>query len=505
MLKFLRRFFVAVAVIVVTLAAVAVYGLQDPNRFKPQLENVIAAQSGVPLKINGDLTWRLWPPISLSAADLSADHQGQDWQVARLTLDLDAWNALRHPERWKVQSLTVHDVVMREGGAILTVDRATLNDLTPNRPAPLSATLAYAAAEGAAAMPLEVNGNLTVDPETLNLKLDGTRFESEHAAGVCTLDASPVADPGPAPAASDEDVLPLAVLRSFTWTGDCELDWVRVDDKRFERVLVGFANDAGSASVEVRAPDFFGGEALATLTVAARDVPVRWSVTPALTNVDSAALLAWLEQNFNWAAPLAYGGRLDFEGNTPDAMLASLSGETRFDGGKGRIDISAIRGQLIDLAARFNEADRIRRWPEQWDYQRFAGTWRINGEHHVLDLALDNLSLDARGDYRPATDQLDVLAELTFHDDPALPVFDVPPLLFGLPIPMRCQGPIAEPQCRVDPDAAQRLVARALSGSDPELYRKLEQKIDEQVPEQYRDAARSLLEALGGSRQTPQR
>ncbi|MEQ8857016.1 MAG: AsmA family protein [Pseudomonadales bacterium] len=499
MFKFLRRLLIAVAVLFVTVTAVAVYGLQDPNRFKPQLESVIAAQSGVPLKINGDLAWRLWPPISLRAEDLSADYQGQDWQVGRLTLDLDAWNTIRHPDRWQVQALTVNDLIMRERGAVLTVDTATLAGITPNRPAPVNARLTYAASADSPALPLDLDGRITVDPEQLTMKLDQTRFETDDGAGVCSLDARPVANPAPTPPATDDDVIPVAVLKSFTWKGECALDWVRFDDKRFERVLVDFANESGAATVAVRAPEFFGGEALGDVAIDANATPVRWTLTPTLSNVDSRALLEWLDQRFAWAAPLAYGGRLTLEGNTADAMLESLSGETRFDGGKGRIDISAIRTELIDLAGRFNEAERIRGWPEQWDYQRFVGTWRIDRQHHVLDMALDNLTLAAEGDYQPASDRLDMLVELTFGKDPAWPVFDVPPLLYDLPIPLRCQGSAAEPECRIDPDAAQRLVARAVSGSDPELRSKLEQTIDEQVPEQYRDAARALLEALGRS------
>ena len=62
-------------------------------------------------------------------------------------------------------------------------------------------------------------------------------------------------------------------------------------------------------------------------------------------------------------------------------------------------------------------------------------------------------------------------AELTFSDDPALPVFPLNPLLYDLPIPVRCQGPVQEPLCRLDADAAQRLVAQALSGGEDNALR----------------------------------
>jgi len=47
------------------------------------------------------------------------------------------------------------------------------------------------------------------------------------------------------------------------------------------------------------------------------------------------------------------------------------------------------------------------------------------------------------------------------------------------------------------------LVADALSGKNPEAKKKLDKAIDEKVPEQYRDAARSLLEMLNKGKHSP--
>ena len=498
MLKFLRILLIAAAVLVIAFGATASYLLQDPNRFKPQLETLIEDQSGVPLTIGGDLGWRLWPPVSITAEDLSADYEGQAWQVGRLTLDLDAIAAARDPGHWRVQSLTVNDVTMHQEGSVLTVKQARLSELTPNRPAPVTAELVYAA-EGRQPLPVTLDGEVSVDPETLDLMLRNTRFTTTDAEGTCTLAAKPVADPSPGPAATEQDLIPVDLFRAWSWNGECRLDWVRLDDRQFEDVAVDLSNDAGNSAVIARAPRFFGGEAVADIAIDARRAPVRWTVTPTLTGVNSKELLEWLDQRLNWLASLAYGGTLTFEGNTTDELLASMSGETRFDGGQGSLHIGAIRDQLLSLASMFNEGERIAAWPEMWDYQRFVGNWRINRQHHQLNAALDNLSLAAEGDYRPASDEMDVLLTLVFGNDPSLPVFDVNPLLYDLPIPVRCRGALAEPTCRVDQKVAQGIVAEALGSENSELRSKLEQKIDEDVPEEYRDAARSLLDALGTS------
>ncbi len=500
MQKFVRRLLVAVALLAITVGAVASYLLQDPNRFKPQLQSLIEAQSGVPVTIGGDLGWHLWPPISITAEDVSADYQGQKWQIGRISLDLDAVAALRDPSQWRVQSLTVDDVNMRQQGSVLSISQAKLRDLAPGRPAPISAHLTYTA-EGQAPVPVDVDGRVSIDPATSRLALANTRVEMPYAQGTCDVQTEPTAHAAKAPPATDADLIPVDVFRGYSWSGKCALDWLAVNGKRFENVAVDLGNHGGDSALTARLPKFFGGQAVMKLAIDARATPVRWTLTPTLTGVDSQALMAWLDQPLHWVSQLAYGGSLSFEGNTAAELAASMSGDTRFNGGQGRIDISAIRSQLLNLASLFNEGQRIRGWPEMWDYQRFVGDWHIDHQHHTLEASLDNLSLTAQGDYHPASNDMNMLLTLVFHRNPALPVFDLNPLLYDLPIPVRCKGALDAPTCRVDDKVAQRVVAAALNQKDSALRTKLEKKIDKEVPAQYRDAARSLLDALGSSLQ----
>ena len=85
---------------------------------------------------------------------------------------------------------------------------------------------------------------------------------------------------------------------------------------------------------------------------------------------------------------------------------------------------------------------------------------------------------------------------ITVNDDPKYNSFKVGSSLTGLPLPIRCRGSLAAPKCGADDEGTRQLIADALSGKDPKAKEKLDKAIDEKVPEQYRDAARSLLEML---------
>ena len=51
--------------------------------------------------------------------------------------------------------------------------------------------------------------------------------------------------------------------------------------------------------------------------------------------VDSKALLAWLDEDYDWVAFFLAGGELNMRGNSERELIASLTGTLSFDGGEG--------------------------------------------------------------------------------------------------------------------------------------------------------------------------
>jgi hypothetical protein len=454
--------------------------LQDANRLKPRLEALLGDHTGASVEISGGLRW-VWPPLSLRAEALRATREDGTWTADVLTMHFGLAEILRAPGRWEVRSAQVDSLTLDLRGSVIEVPRARLEGLAVDRPAALRADLALPRA-GEPPLPVQVNGLLHLDPDTDGMALLDTRIDSAVATGTCNVHGSR----GPLP--------------SFDWRGDCRLDALVVEERRFETVHVRFAGAGSDGDVAVQIPQFFGGTANIDIRVEAADDPVRWTVVPNLRQVDSSALLAWLDHGLQWAAPLAYGGTLHLEGSSRAELLGSLSGETRFDGGQGHINIARIRQPLMSLARLLNESDRIERWPEVWAYQRLVGDWHIDRQQHRLDVAFDNLIVTGTGTYHPNTDEIDMRFELVFQNDPRWPVFQVHPMLFDLPIPLRCRGALSDPECRVDGGAARRIVAQALASEDSTLRARMEQKIDADVPAEYREAARTLLDLFGGSR-----
>ena len=506
MLRVLIWLFSTIILLLLVLAGSAAFILQDPNRFKPELVELIASQTGVPVRIDGELAWQFFPPLSLTAEAIEADLDGTNYQLARLSLDVDLASVVktRDLDRWQVRSLRLDGLQMRtgEGSESTTthIEYLTLTDFAPGQPSPFSAQLTYGAGDSAAT-PLTLEGLISVAPALDEITLSQTKFATTQASGECELNARAT---GKVVADSADSLIPVSVWQAYDWTGDCLLDRLTYEDQDFHNVSLELNNSAGASTSVVTIPEFFGGSAQASIEIDTRPQHVTWQIQPDLENVDSAALLAWLEQDLQWIAPLAYGGSLTMQGNTEAELINSVSANTQFDAGQGQISITQIKQPLLVLATLFNEGERVQKWPDPWDYERMIGDWQIEGKQHVLNFALDNLTAAMNGTYDPLTDELDMQLEVTFQDEPGMHSFDVNPLLIGLPIPFQCVGSLDNPTCRVNPEATQRLVASVLRDSKgQELIDELDRKIDEDVPEEYREAARSLLDLLGGALKKP--
>jgi len=300
-----------------------------------------------------------------------------------------------------------------------------------------------------------------------------------------------------------ETLLPLELLRATDWSGTLAIGQLLYAGATFANATIVSNNDGGNVDALIDLPAFFGGSATTSVKIDANADAPQWNVTPKLTQVDSQALLKWLDKKYDWVALFAAGGQLGMRGNTTGELIASMNGRTTFDGGEGVLNIEEIKHAALRIAEVAGGADKVSAWPDRLKYQRFTGTWDVNGTDLLVDVALDNLTLHARGKLDALADDMDMRVAVTVTDDPQYQSFKIGSALMGLPLPMRCKGSIAAPKCGADEDGTRKLIAQALSGSNPEMTERLNKTIDEKVPEQYRDAARSLLDLLKKGNQQP--
>lgn len=492
----MRTFLIIVVLLVAAAAGGLLWLAGDANRFKPQVEAELSKALDRPVSLNGDLGWSLWPPVTLTATDIVTTDDETVLKVGELRADIDAFTLLKPSDEWTVNSVTLLNVSQVEDDTELFVREFQLGNFRLGQASEFSAQGRYTS--GDVAYPFSADGTLTYDAEADRLAIIAPDADLAGTNANCQATVSGLTRDSVEPF-SDDELVPTDTFRQYDWDGTCTLPSLAVADTTFRNAELTFSNRRGQASNTLAIPEFFGGSAKLSADIDARRRNVGWHFKPDMQDVDSEALMAWLDQNLQWAAPLGLGGEMRATGNSVESIARSLKGNATFNGGTGAISIATIRNQLLTVAQLAGDPEKVQGWPELLDYQVLDGNWQIDGERSTVRFQLDNLNVDARGKFDPLTEEIDMAVDLTFRNLPELRSFDVNDYLIDLPIPMRCTGTTTEPKCSVDSQGIQRLVARVLTGNSNDALRgKLDEAIDKEVPEEYREAARGLLDILGG-------
>ena len=484
--------------------------LADTDQLRPQLEAYLSERTGLPVQIAGDLRWHWLPPVSLRVTDLrAAGEHGRSGRLDSIELSLSPVSALRAPQeprRWRLDALRLNGLTYTQGERRVTVSSLRVRNLGHGANAPFNAQLAFA--RGGPEQRLTLDGNLTFDVEQKTLALTPLRLGGDLADGECSGEFAL----NPAPAVPVE-LPPNAVLdvnewREARWLANCTFEHVSIDGARFGGVRVTSRNEFGDSSHEIDAADLFGGSGRLDLTIdgltGSGAAAPSWRIAPTLNAVDGAAWLAWVERTSAWSGPINLTGELQLTGNERRTMAASAQGQLDFDSQAGRVDIRDIKAQMLALTQIFGRSTTVAEWPDVLEYRQLSAHWRPNGGEHTVAGMLDNLSLSGNGTWDPARERpLDLTAHLTFLGSAEPKPLAVNPLLEDVPLPLRCRGDLAAPNCGFDEKAGRQILGDLLSGEgaggEESLRDKLEQRIEEDVPEQWQDAARSLLDLLGES------
>lgn len=414
----MRKAALGIGIILLLVLTAGAWLLADLNRFRPQVEALIAEQAGLDIEIGGDLGWQLRPAPIVTAALVRAD-DGR-WQV----------------DEWRYNPI---------------VDRHSVQ---------------------------------------------GLQFKTQDAQGRCDLEFTPRHSTSASPQADVPGIVPVQALRQVNGGGRCQGVRLRFANQSIEDLTAEFDVADGIANLDLQAPRFFGGTAAARIDVDASADPLDWTVRFNADRLQTQNLRPWLGEAVQWDAEVAYAGEWRTQGNSALKLASSIVGESQLNGGPGRIGAPFL-DQIKKAASPFARGAG-KAAPGQVRYQSLASAWSIEGAAQHLSIALDNLVLEAEGEYQFAEDRLDINAKVAIKEGADDAAFEANPLLTGIPIPLRCAGTLAEPGCELDNDAVRQLLAEATKDGS-EMQRKVDAIIEERLPPKQRQAARAVLRLLGGS------
>lgn len=115
----MTRFLFGLFTLLVFAVGAIVLLLENPDRFKPQITAAAQAATGYQLKIEGELSWRYWPPIAINVSDIQLGAPGAatfaSFQAMSIDVDLI-------PLLTQQTAIDINEIVLVGGTIDLTID-----------------------------------------------------------------------------------------------------------------------------------------------------------------------------------------------------------------------------------------------------------------------------------------------------------------------------------------------------------------------------------------------
>lgn len=310
---------------------------------------------------------------------------------------------------------------------------------------------------------------------------------------------------------TDHVLLPQTWLSTLHLEGDLQLEQLTLAALTFEEPRLGLRGANGVHALAAFESRFYGGELSATGSIDASEEVLQWQISPHISNVQVAPLIETLSDE---DAPLRgrfnLEGALTTRGNSRDVLVSNLNGQLTARLNDGAILDTNISQEICELVAQLEGKDTLRDWHADTRFERFDATLQLrNGMMSSDDLliTLPGINVQGEGEVDLVSRNFSTRANARLVDT-ADAACQVNPRLEALPLPVLCEGNVAESKaqwCRFDREAFQRSVVNLLrdeAGSrvSEELEERLgnsldrlDERLGEGAGQELRDGIRRLF------------
>ena len=246
----MRTFIIIIAALIglAMVAGVAVlWLLQDPNRYKPEIEALISDNTGMQVQLQGDLSWRLWPPVVLQAEDLTFEDEETAYALNRLDLNASAAALLSYHAGTAHPQPAAHRLTMSDKRfeSVTEVSELRLTDFALGKPSNLHLE-AVSGASGDAPLPITLDAVVTYFQHEDRAVVKDARFNADGIPGVCQVQAANITrSPSSNHAETADDLLPLDTFRAIDWDADCVIERVEGGGVELRNIAVKAVNTGG--------------------------------------------------------------------------------------------------------------------------------------------------------------------------------------------------------------------------------------------------------------------
>lgn len=346
---------------------------------------------------------------------------------------------------------------------------------------------------------IDANGSVRfasgINPMNVSYSIIGGDIDLTPYLGGGDEEAEP-----PAPADPEADTpLPIEALSGLNLLGSVSLASVTLNDMRFADINLYTNIEDSVLDIELAPVTAFNGTAQGALRLDAQ------ASTPELTsqfsvNAMNLAQLAPMISRFN-----SVTGNLNLEadysarGTTVNTMMNSLAGTTSFAVTDNSVDIGLIKQVFTAIAALSPTGESIQQWPDEIRFSEMGGFIVLEeglSTSQEIKLRMDNFDITGSGGVNLAAGTFDYDMLFTVLGEPYTQTIPVSERFRDISWPVRCEAAFSDAvsqYCGPDFEQVRQIFAQIGTNA---VRSRLNEVIEDQVPDNLRDGARGLLNNL---------
>ncbi len=311
-----------------------------------------------------------------------------------------------------------------------------------------------------------------------------------------TTPLTPDQSPGAASAQPVTTALPLELLNSFNLLGSISIESITANDMRFDDITVFTNLEDGVLDIESQPVSAFNGTILGNMRLDARGGNGDLTTQVTINQLDLGTITPTIPRLNFVAGRLNVEANYNARGTTTSELLSSLSGTTQFAVTGNSVDIGVIKQVFTAISALSTTGEAIQQWPDVISFQELTGYILLeNGitENQQVKLRIDNFDVTGTGGLDLVTETFDYDLLFTVLGEPFVQTIQIGPRYHDISWPVRCSSAFQDnvtQYCR--PDFAEVRQIFIQMGTN-EVRRRLDDVVNDQVPEQLQDGARGLL------------
>lgn len=283
-------------------------------------------------------------------------------------------------------------------------------------------------------------------------------------------------------AAAGAGLLPVETVRKLNLNGSLRIGKLKVANIRTANAVITLGAQNGLVKLHPLSANLYEGTYQGNMGFNAKGKVPQITLDESLKGVQAGPLLKDVFGKEKITGTATLSAKLRAQGNTSDALINSLSGQTAFAFANGAVKGVNIAQIVRDAQARLTGAAPAQgKEPNQTDFSELRGTGTIsNGVLHNEDLQAKSplLRVTGKGDAHLAAQTMDYLLNITLVNTITGQGGKELEQLRGLTIPLKVSGPFSNLSYRPDLNA---LLNERAKAEIEQKREELKQRLDEQL------------------------